>query len=94
MGDLMTPFNEPAMSPPDPSGDLPTARGNDPNIDMGGSSGLQELWTDQPVPAMASSETTNLVSGLPLHPDRFQPSGTPPPPPDLTDRNPGTIDER
>lgn len=95
MGDLKTPFNEPAMSSFGPEGDLPTARGNDPNIDMGGSSGLQEVWgADQPTKDMPSSETANSVSGLPLQPARFQPSETPPQPPDLTDRNPGTIDQR
>ncbi len=94
MSDLKTPFSEPAMSSPDPSGDLPTHRGNDPLIDMGGSSGLQEVWTDQPVPGMPSSETANSVSGLPLHQDRYQPSETPPEPPSLEDRNPGTIDQR
>ena len=95
---LQTPFGEPAMSPPDNSGQLPTARGNDPNIDMGGASGLSPNWSGEwggpPVPLPGSSETANSVSGLPAHPDRFQPSETPPGPPDLTDRNPGTIDQR
>jgi hypothetical protein len=95
MGDLKTPFSEPAMPMGfDPGGDLPTARGNDPLIDMGGASGLQPIWSDMPVSMGESSETSNSVSGLPAHPDRYQPSEQPPSPPDLTDRSPGTIDQK
>ena len=98
MGDLKTfwqPGDEAMPSLTDASGQLPTARGGDPNIDTGGSSGLKDFWSqDQPVDNVMPGETTNSVSGLPLHPDRFQPSEQPPQPPDLTDRNPGTIDER
>jgi hypothetical protein len=39
-------------------------------------------------------ETANSVSGLPPLPNRFEPSGSPPAPPSLQDRNPGTIDQR
>lgn len=95
MGDLKTPYNDPAMGAPDPAGQLPTARGNDPNIDMGGASALQDFWSDdQPVSGLPNSETGNSVSGLPPHPDRYQPSEQPPSPPSLEDRNPGTIDKR
>lgn len=94
MADFKPIWSDPPMGAPDPAGDLPTARGNDPNIDMGGSSGVQPVWSDPFVPQPGSSETGNSVSGLPMHPDRFQPSETPPMPPDLTDRNPGTIDQR
>lgn len=95
MGDLKTPFNKPAypdMS--DLSGDLATSRGTDPLTDTAGSSGLKTPF-DKPIdPNLDGEESANSVSGLPLQPNRFQPSETPPEPPDLTDRNPGTIDKR
>lgn len=95
MGDLKTPYDNPAMSAPDLGGDLATARGGDPNADTGGSSGLKDFWSDdQPVTDVPGSETPNSISGLPSHIDRFQPSESPEMPPDLTDRNPGTIDRR
>ena len=94
MGDLISPFGDPAMPPPDPSGDLITARGGDPNVSDSGSSGLQPIWAEKFVPDPAVKETANSVSGMPATPNRWQPSETPPSPPDLTDRNPGTIDQR
>ena len=94
MGDLKTPFTEPAMSAPDPAGDSIISRGGDPLIDMGGSSGLQPIWADQPAGSMPSSETANSVSGLPLTPNRWEPAASAEQPPDLTDRSPGTIDRR
>jgi hypothetical protein len=39
-------------------------------------------------------ETPNSVSGLPLLPSRLVSTGTPPDPPSLEDRTPGTIDEK
>ena len=93
-GDLQTPYTDPAMSPPDPSGSSVNARGGDPNVDLGGNSGLQPLWNDMPVSNPQGRETANSVSGMPLHADRWEPSGTPPQPPSLEDRSPGTIDER
>lgn len=94
MGDLKTFFDQPAMPPPDPSGDLIRDRGGDPLIDTGGTSGLQPVWGDPTVSTPGGSETSNPVSGLPTTPSRWEPGDTPPPPPDLEDRNPGTIDER
>lgn len=94
MADLKTPFNEPAMAAPDLGGDLATARGMDPNINDAGSSGVQAVWSDPFVSLTSGMETANPVSGLPLEPARYQPTETPPAPPDLTDRNPGTIDQK
>lgn len=94
MGDLKPIWQNPGVPTPDLSGDLPTARGNDPNIDQGGSSGLDPIWQNPGVSLTSEQETPNPVSGLPLHPDRFQPSETPPAPPSLQDRNPGTIDQK
>lgn len=94
-GDLKTNWSDAPVSVSDLGGDLPTDRGGDPNVDAGsGSSGLSPLWKDQPVPAMATSESSNSQSGLPGLPSRFQPSGTPPAPPNLTDRQPGTVDQK
>ena len=92
MADLKTPFDNPAMSPPDLGGDLATARGMDPNITVDAPNGLQAVWSDPFVTLDSGMETANSVSSLPLHIDRFQPTESPEMPPDLTDRNPGTID--
>ena len=46
------------------------------------------------VPTPGGEETGNSVSSLPLAPNRYQPAETPPAPPSLQDRNPGTIDQR
>lgn len=94
MADLKTPFNEPAMPAPDLGGDLITARGGDPLIDTGGSSGLQPVWGSPIVPTPGGSEDSNPISGLPTTPARWEPSAASEQPPDLTDRNPGTIDRR
>ncbi len=94
MADLKTPFDDPAMSAPDLSGSGVISRGGDPNVDTAGSSGLQPLWSDMPVSNSDGGETANPVSGLPLHPDRWEPSAASEQPPSLEDRNPGTIDRR
>ena len=95
MGDLKTPWTNVPVPTSDLSGDLATQRGGDPNASVDGSSGLTGVpWTDKFVPDPPASETPNSVSGLPSHIDRFAPSGTPPPPPSLQDRSPGTIDEQ
>lgn len=91
---LKSPWENHGSPTPDPAGDLITSRGGDPNISTGGTSGLNELWENAPVPTPGGSETENSVSGMPTTPSRWQPSGTPPAPPSLKDRNPGTIDER
>ena len=41
-----------------------------------------------------AKESANSESGLPALPSRWEPTGKPPEPPSLEDRNPGTIDER
>jgi hypothetical protein len=92
-------FNPLWQNPPVPTqdlgGDLVTDRGGDPLIDTGGTSGLIDFWTkEQIVEVPPDKETPNPVSGLPTTPARWEPSDNPPPPPDLTDRNPGTIDQK
>ena len=97
MSDLKTPFNQPIMpTQADLGGDSITERGTDPNINVGGDSALQPVWPADKaiVPTPGGQETANSVSGLPSTPSRFEPSGTPPAPPTLQDRNPGTIDQR
>lgn len=76
-------------------GDLVTTRGNDPNAEGNpGPDGLDPVWDAHFVSQDAGPESANSVSGLPSLPRRYGPSAEPPPPPDLTDRNPGTIDEQ
>ena len=94
MGDLKTNWTNPPVPDVGLSGAGVTARGGDPLIDTGGTSGLTPVWSDEPVPGMAAKETANSVSGLPSTPNRWEPSGTPPAPPSLEDRNPGTIDQQ
>lgn len=96
MADLKTFWPDPG-APRDVGldGDLITARGTDPLIDTGGTNGLtQPLWPNPPVPYPGGEESANSVSGLPNQPQRFEPTETPPDPPDLKDRNPGTIDKQ
>jgi hypothetical protein len=92
--DLKTNWTNPPVPTPDLSGSGVTQRGGDPQIDTTGTSGLKPMWDNPPVPGMDAKETANSVSGLPGTPNRWEPSGTPPPPPDLTQRSPGTIDEK
>ena len=94
MADIKPLWPDPPVSVTDLGGDLPTARGGDPNVSPDGASGLKPIWGEAPVPAMADSESANSVSGLPGIPSRFQPSETPPAPPSLQDRQPGTIDQK
>lgn len=93
MGDLKTFFSEPAMDAPGLEGDTITARGGDPLIDLAGSSGVQPVWSDPFVSNPDGRETSNL-SGLPGLPNRSLPATEGQMPPDLTDRNPGTIDQK
>ena len=91
MADAFNPLWKNSPVPvPDLSGAGVTGRGCDPNAEGGdaGGSGLRPLWGDAPVGAMGNAETSNSVSGLPATPNRFEPSGEPPGPPDLTDRSP------
>jgi hypothetical protein len=95
MGDLKSAWSDPVAPTPDLSGQGVTARGTDPNVDLGGGSGLSGVLFDKAIVSTPSGEeTSNSMSGLPPTPARNEPSATPPPPPDLTDRMPGTIDER
>lgn len=95
MGDLKTQWTDPVLSNlTDLGGQLPTSRGTDPNINLGasGGSGLTQVaWQNPGVPTPSGEETPNSLSGLPAQPNRYQPSETPPGPPNLTDRNPGTL---
>ena len=78
----------------DLGGELPTARGSDPNIDLSGSSAIRPFWENPSVATPSGEETANSVSGLPSLPQRYQPSETPPAAPTLKERNPGTITGR
>lgn len=95
MGEVKTPWTDPVFGNlTDLSGALPTSRGSDPSIDLGagGGSGLTSIpWASPVVPTPSGEETANSLSGLPLQPNRYQPSDTPPGPPNLTDRSPGTL---
>jgi len=95
MGDLKTFFDKPIYpNTPDLGGAGVTSRGSDPQIDSGGEGGVSPFWPTPIVPIPGGEESSNSVSGLPALPNRFEPSDTPPALPDLTDRNPGTIDKR
>ena len=104
MGDLKTFFEKPIYgSTSDLAGDLATGRGSDPNGEDGNQpagGGIINFWPDpkQPLPEGSSGpsteESANSVSGLPKLPNRFAPSETPPDPPSLEKRNPGTIDKQ
>lgn len=94
MSDLKTFFNNPVLSTVDPSGNDIPARGGDPLIDYGGSSGLDPMWKSAPVSSPDGKESANSQSGLPSLPSRMAPAATPPGPPSLTDHTPGTIDQK
>lgn len=94
MGDLKTNWSDPGTPTPDLSGQGVISRGTDPNIDTGGSSGLQTLFDKPIMPSLDGAETPNSVSGLPLLPNRFEPAESSVEIPSLKDRNPGTIDKR
>lgn len=99
MGDLKTPWmnagdQKPVLTDVNSAGDSIISRGTDPNVTLDGDSALDPLWAAPVVPTPGGEETPNSVSGLPAEPNRFEPSDTPPQPPDLTDRNPGTIDQK
>lgn len=100
---LQTPFNKPIYGETaDLSGPLGRARGNDPTAEPTTDAvdhAIINFWDDskQPMaenPAPSRTETANSVSGLPLQPQRFQPDETPPDPPSMQMRNPGTIDKK
>lgn len=92
--DIKTPWGNYPVPMPGLGGDSVVSSGSDPNVDTSGSSSLKTNYDKAVVSAPSGSESDNSVSGLPAQPNRFEPSGTPPAPPSLEDRNPGTIDER
>lgn len=95
MGDLKTNWTDPALPTHEPGGQGVLSSGSDPNADGGdGAAGLQKVWPDPVVPVHSGAESPNSVSSLPALPNRWVPSETPPEPPSLTDRNPGTIDKK
>lgn len=94
-GAVKTNWSNPIMpSFDDMGGAGVTGSGSDPSIDTGGEGGLKGvLWSNPLCSTPGGEETANSVSGLPLLPNRFEPSEAPPGIPDLTTRNPGTIDK-
>jgi hypothetical protein len=92
MGDLSSPWTNPGAPTPGADGQGVTSRGGDPNV-SGGPSGIESIWPDPATSAPGIAETANSVSGLPGTPARWEPVRTPPAPPSLKDRMPGTIDE-
>lgn len=92
--DLKTPWDNYPVPMPGLGGAGVVSSGSDPSVDTSGSSALQTAYDKPVTSAPSGAETPNSVSGLPAQPNRFEPSGTPPAPPSLEDRNPGTIDER
>jgi hypothetical protein len=95
MGDLKTPWPEKdqAFTGTDMSGSGVTASGGE-DVSQEGESGLKPMWKEPILSNFDKAETPNSVSGLPLQPNRWQPSEEPPDMPDLTDRSPGTIDKK
>ena len=97
MGDLKTNWMKPIYpDTTDLGGQGVVSRGSDPLIDLnaGGAGALQQPWSNLPVPIPGGQETNNPMSGMPLTPNRQDPPNQPPMVPDLTRRNPGTIDEQ
>jgi hypothetical protein len=100
MGDLKTPYTNPVYpNTTDMGGDTVVTRGTDPNAegDNGAGAQLQGFWPVRALPEnlnLGLSESPNSVSGLPPLPNRFEPAADTVEPPDLTDRNPGTIDKQ
>jgi hypothetical protein len=95
MSDLKSFWNNPPVPDVGLSGDSIASSGSDPLVTVDSPNGLQPVWTNAPVPGIGGEETDNSVSGLPSLPNRFEPTpASPPEPPTLKDKNPGTIDER
>jgi hypothetical protein len=78
------------------AGDSIASSGSDPQVTVDSPNGLTQVaWANPPVPNIGGEETENSVSGLPLQPNRFEPSpSSPPEPPTLKERSPTTIDEK
>jgi hypothetical protein len=98
MGDLKSVFNKPVYpDATDLSGQGVVSRGNDPNADGGtGPDGFETVWpaAKRITTDAGMAETPNSVSGLPLLPNRFEPSESRVEIPSMKDRNPGTIDKQ
>ena len=96
MSDLKTFWPNPGGGDANPGldGTSITSRGTDPQVSLDGSSAVQPIWPDPPVPSISGEESANSVSGLPSSPNRYEPSEQPPPIPPLTERRPGTIDKQ
>lgn len=94
MSDLKTNWSDPGTPTPGLEGQGVVDRGTDPNIDTGGSSGLQTIFDQAIDPSVDGAESPNSVSGLPSLPSRFEPAESSVEIPSLKDRNPGTIDKR
>lgn len=96
MSDLKTFWDNPGMpSSTDLSSDVATSSGSDPQVTVDSPNGLTQVaWQNPSVPTPGGEETENSVSGLPSLPNRYEPSATPPEPPSLQDRRPGTIDQQ
>ncbi len=65
MGVLQTPFDEPAMDAPDPSGDLASVRGGRPRPSGPSGPGLVNSPHESSVPVPEGGEDPNPLSGLP-----------------------------
>lgn len=94
MPDLKHFWPDPPLYQYDAAGEGITSSGGDPNVSAEGTSALTPIWSNPSVPTPGGSEDPNTVSGLPSTPARWEPTETPPEPPSLQDRNPGTIDQR
>jgi hypothetical protein len=94
MGDLKSFWPNPGGETPGLDGDAATSRGSDPSVTVDSPNALDPIWPAPPVAPIDGSESPNSVSGLPSLPNRYEPNVTPPGPPSLQDRRPGTIDER
>ena len=95
MADLKTPWTTPPVSAPGLSGAGVVSSGTDPNASGNpGPAGLQTVWPNAPLASLGLEESANSVSNLPSLPNRFEPAETPPEPPSLQDRSPGTIDKQ
>jgi hypothetical protein len=99
MADLKSFWDNPGMPmSTDLGGDAIPSSGSDPNAEGDGGDGNAHntFWPNPGMPTLTDkSESANSVSGLPALPNRYEPSPqSPPEPPDLKERRPGTIDEK
>lgn len=88
---IKTNWTDAVANTPDLGGDGVTSRGSDPQVNLESGSPINAMWDNPVVPVPSGEESPNSVSGLPARPTRWEPSETPPDPPSLQDRNPGTL---